>query len=315
MQTSTPDQIRATVRQAYGAVATQKQQSGCCGGASCCGPTGSSSRQLGYTDADLAAVPEGADLGLGCGNPQAIAGLRPGERVLDLGSGAGFDAFLAARQVGPTGWVIGVDMTTEMIDRAKANAGKIGLTYVDFRLGEIEHLPVEDDSIDVIMSNCVINLAPDKPMVFREAFRVLAPGGRLAISDVVAIGEIPAAIAADPAAYTGCVAGAAPVAELERMIAAAGFQDVRVAVQPQSRALIEEWSPGSGAEQFVASALIEAVKPACPSALHAEPSRPEACCDSVLISTCCPPEAKPACCGQSSQAATCACQSGGSTRR
>ena len=263
MQTSTSEQIRAAVRQAYGAVATEEQQSGCCGGAtSCCGPTGSSSRQLGYTDADLAAVPDGADLGLGCGNPQAIAGLRPGERVLDLGSGAGFDAFLAARQVGPTGRVIGVDMTPEMIDRAKANAAKTGLAYVDFRLGEIEHLPVDDASVDVIMSNCVINLAPDKPTVFREAFRVLAPGGRLAISDIVAIGDIPAAIAADPAAYTGCVAGAAPVAELERMIAAAGFKEVRVAVQVQSRTLIEEWSPGSGAAQFVASALIEAVKPA-----------------------------------------------------
>jgi SAM-dependent methyltransferase len=262
MQTSTSDQIRATVRQAYGAVATQGQQSGCCGsGSSCCGPTGSSSQQLGYTDADLAAVPEGADLGLGCGNPQAIAALRPGERVLDLGSGAGFDAFLAARQVGPIGRVIGVDMTPEMIDRAKANAAKIGLTYVDFRLGEIERLPVEDDSIDVIMSNCVINLAPDKPTVFREAFRVLTPGGRLAISDVVAIGHIPAAIAAHPAAYTGCVAGAASVGELERMIAAAGFEDVRIAVQAQSGSIIEEWNPGSGAEQSVASALIEAVKP------------------------------------------------------
>ena len=261
MQASTFDQVHATVRQAYGAVATQEQQSGCCGGGtSCCGPTGPSSKQLGYTDADLAAAPDGADLGLGCGNPQAIAGLRVGERVLDLGSGAGFDAFLAARQVGPSGRVIGVDMTPEMIDRAKANAVKSGLVYVDFRLGEIEHLPVEDASVDVIMSNCVINLAPDKPTVFREAFRVLAPGGRLAISDIVAISDIPAAIAADPAAYTGCVAGAAPVAELERMIAAAGFKDVRIAVQAQSRTLIEEWTAGSG-EQFVASALIEAVKP------------------------------------------------------
>ena len=261
MQTSTPDQIRATVREAYGAIATQQQQSGCCaGGASCCGPTGSSSRQLGYNDADLAAVPDGADLGLGCGNPQAIAVLKPGERVLDLGSGAGFDVLLAARRVGPTGRVIGVDMTPEMIERARANAATIGVDYVEFRLGEIEQLPVDDGSIDVIMSNCVINLAPNKPAVFREAFRVLAPGGRLAISDVVAIGELPTAIAGDSAAYTGCIAGAAPVAELERTIAGAGFADVRVAVQAQSRALIEEWSPG--AEQFVASALIEAVKPA-----------------------------------------------------
>ncbi len=265
MQTSTADQIRATVREAYGAVASQKQQSGCCtgtGGASCCGPTGTSSTRLGYTETDVASVPDGADLGLGCGNPQAIAGLQPGERVLDLGSGGGFDAFLAARQVGPTGRVIGVDMTPEMIALARANAAKVGLDYVDFRLGDIEHLPVDDASVDVIMSNCVINLAPDKPAVFREAFRVLAPGGRLAISDMVAVGDLPAAIANDPAAYTGCIAGAAPVAELERMIVDAGFQQVRVTVQAQSREFVEEWSPGTGAEQVVASALIEAVKAA-----------------------------------------------------
>lgn len=265
METSTADQIRATVRQAYGAVASQKQRDGCCGGGvgtSCCGPTGTSSTRRGYSDADVAAMPNGADLGLGCGNPQAIAALTPGERVLDLGSGGGFDAFLAARQVGPTGRVIGVDMTPEMISLARGNAVKVGLDYVEFRLGDIEHLPVEEASVDVIMSNCVINLAPDKPAVFREAFRVLVPGGRLAISDMVAIGDLPAAIANDPAAYTGCLAGAAPIAELERMIAAAGFQHGRVSVQVQGRPLVEEWSPGSGAEQVVASALIEAVKPA-----------------------------------------------------
>jgi SAM-dependent methyltransferase len=217
---------------------------------------------LGYSDADLAAVPDGADLGLGCGNPQAIAALKPGERVLDLGSGGGFDAFLAARQVGPTGRVMGVDMTPEMIALARTNAAKVGLDYVDFRLGEIEHLPVADAAVDVIMSNCVINLAPDKPAVFREAYRVLAPGGRLAISDMVAVGDLPAAIANDPAAYTGCIAGAAPVAELERMITDAGFQQVRITVQPQSRELVEDWRAGSGAGQVVASALIEAVKPA-----------------------------------------------------
>jgi arsenite methyltransferase len=265
MQTSTAEQIRATVREAYGAVASQKQQGGCCGGgggASCCGPSGSSSTRLGYSDDDVAAVPDGADLGLGCGNPQAIAALVSGERVLDLGSGGGFDAFLAARQVGPTGRVIGVDMTPEMVALARGNAVKVGLDYVDFRLGDIERLPVDDASVDVVMSNCVINLAPDKPAVFREAYRVLAPGGRLAISDMVAVGDLPAAIANDPAAYTGCIAGAAPVAELERMIAQAGFEQVRVRVQAQSRELVEEWSPGSGAEQVVASALIEAVKPA-----------------------------------------------------
>ena len=263
MQTVTPDQIRATVRQAYGAVAIQKQQGGCCGGgSSCCGPAGSSSTRLGYTDADMAAVPVGVDLGLGCGNPQAIAGLEPGERVLDLGSGAGFDAFLAARQVGSAGQVIGVDMTPEMVALARANAAKVGLTHVDFRLGYIEQLPVADGSVDVIMSNCVINLAPDKGAVFREAFRVLAPGGRLAISDMVAIGDLPEAVAADPAAYTACIAGAAPVAELERMIADAGFGRVRIAVQAQSRELVDNWSPGTGADEAVASALIEAVKPA-----------------------------------------------------
>jgi len=263
MQTSTADQIRATVREAYGAVASQKQQGGCCtAGPGCCGPTGTSSTRLGYTSDDLAAVPDGADLGLGCGNPQAIAGLKPGERVLDLGSGGGFDAFLAARQVGPTGRVVGVDMTPEMIALSRDNAAKAGLDHVDFRLGDIERLPVDDASVDVILSNCVINLAPDKPAVFREAFRVLVPGGRLAISDMVAIGDLPAAIANDPAAYTGCVAGAAAIADLERMIADVGFERVRVTVQAQGRDLVEDWSPGSGASQVVASALIEAVKPA-----------------------------------------------------
>jgi SAM-dependent methyltransferase len=261
MKISSPDEIRTLVRETYGAVATRKQDR-CCGGTSCCDPADTGSRQLGYSDTDLASVPEGADLGLGCGNPQAIAALVAGERVLDLGSGAGFDAFLAARQVGPTGSVIGVDMTPEMIERARANAVKTGLSQVEFRLGTIEQLPVADASVDVILSNCVINLSPDKPAVFREAFRVLAPGGRLAISDVVATGDLPAAIAADPAAYTGCIAGAAPVAELERVIAQAGFTNVRVNVREASRVLVEAWSPGTGADQVVASAAIEAIKPA-----------------------------------------------------
>jgi SAM-dependent methyltransferase len=217
---------------------------------------------LGYTETDLAAVPDGADLGLGCGNPHAIAQLRPGERVLDLGSGGGFDALLAARHVGPSGTVIGVDMTPEMIALAQRNAVKVGLDSVEFRLGDIERLPLDDASIDVIMSNCVINLAPDKPAVFREAYRVLAPGGRLAIADMVAIGDLPPAIAEDPAAYTGCIAGAAPAGELERMIADAGFANVRVTVTTESRELVEDWSSGTGAADLVASALIEAIKPA-----------------------------------------------------
>lgn len=256
--------IKAAVRTAYGRIASEGQgqsaATGCCGGGtSCCGPTGTGSQALGYTEADLAAVPDGADLGLGCGNPQAIAELKPGERVLDLGSGGGFDAFLASRQVGPSGSVVGVDMTPEMIARARGNAAKVQAANVQFRLGEIEHLPVADASVDVIMSNCVINLSTDKPSVFREAFRVLAPGGRLAISDIVALQEIPEEMRRDLDAYAGCVSGAAQVAEVKRMLGDAGFEDVRVDLKADSEALVEGWSPGAG--QMVASALIRARKP------------------------------------------------------
>ena len=301
MQTSTSDQIRDTVRQAYGAIATGRQAS-CCSGSGCCGAGESPSRELGYSADDMASVPEGADLGLGCGNPQAIAALKPGERVLDLGSGAGFDAFLAARQVGAAGLVVGVDMTPEMVARARANAAKAGLGQVDFRLGDIEHLPVETGAFDVIMSNCVINLAPDKGAVFREAYRVLAPGGRLAISDVVAIGDLPAAIAADPAAYTGCVAGAAAVADLEHLMAAAGFSQVRITLRNEARAMLQTFDADPTAAPVVSSALIEAVKP------QRTGQAPEACCDSVLLETCCEPSAKSACCGASAAGSTCGCQ-------
>jgi SAM-dependent methyltransferase len=228
---------------------------------------------IGYSEEELASVPEGADLGLGCGNPQAVASLKPGERVLDLGSGAGFDAFLAARHVGPTGHVVGVDMTPEMITKSRANLTKIGLANVEFRLGEIEHLPVADSSADVIMSNCVINLSPDKPAVFREAFRALAPGGRLAISDIVAIAPLPPALAQDEAAYTGCVAGAALISDLEQMLIEAGFSHARIDVKGDSRALVSGWVPGTRAEDYVASALIQAVKPseATPQIIQAPP--------------------------------------------
>jgi SAM-dependent methyltransferase len=281
---------------------------------------------LGYTEADLAAVPDGADLGLGCGNPQAIAQLRPGERVLDLGSGGGFDAFLAARQVGATGRVIGVDMTPEMIALAHRNAMKVGLDHVEFRLGDIERLPVDDESIDVVMSNCVINLAPDKPAVFREAYRVLARGGRLAISDMVAIGDLPQAIAEDPTAYTGCIAGAAPVVELERMIAGAGFTDVKVTVETESREMVEDWSPGNrcseprrlrahrGDQARVTRRTIsthqQPVRSATPvtSLTSDGGTTPPACCATVLLSACCRPQAKASCCGSSPQPATCGCQ-------
>jgi SAM-dependent methyltransferase len=280
MQTSTAEQIRETVRQAYGAIAAAEQGS-CCSAPGCCGSGESPSRGLGYSAADVASVPDGADLGLGCGNPQAIAALKSGERVLDLGSGAGFDAFLAARQVGPGGLVVGVDMTPEMVARATANAAKGGWAQVEFRLGDIEHVPADSGTFDVIMSNCVINLAPDKAAVFREAYRVLAPGGRLAISDVVAIGDLPAALAADPAAYTGCVAGAAPVADLERLMAEAGFSDVRITLRDEARAALEAVHAGQASAPIVSSALIEAVKPRAPEPV------PPACCNSMRIEACC----------------------------
>jgi SAM-dependent methyltransferase len=258
------DIVRDAVRKTYGEIAKGQVTGGCCNSgpsSSCCGPTPSSSRALGYSDEELASVPEGADLVLGCGNPQAIAALRRGERVLDLGSGAGFDAFIAARQVGPEGRVIGVDMTPEMIAKARRNAATVDLTNVDFRLGEIEHVPAPDASVDVIMSNCVINLSPDKPAVFREAFRVLAPGGRLAISDIVALAPLPEMLAQDMAAYTGCVAGASLITDLEDMLTSTGFVDIRIDVKGASRELVSGWMPGRRAEDYVASALIQAVKP------------------------------------------------------
>jgi len=215
---------------------------------------------MGYSAGELAAVPEGADMGLGCGNPQAIAGLCSGETVLDLGSGGGFDCFLAAKRVGRTGKVIGVDMTPEMVSKARGNARKVEATNVDFRLGEIEHLPVADDSIDVILSNCVINLSPDKAAVFRDAFRVLKAGGRLAISDVVALKDMPPALARSVEAMTGCVAGSAKVTDLEKMLGEAGFEDVRIVPRPESGAIIAQCMPG--AESYVASATIEGRKPA-----------------------------------------------------
>jgi SAM-dependent methyltransferase len=255
METQDNDQVRAQVRTAYAKVA--KGADGC--GVGCCGTKGSGSLAMGYTEADLASVPEGADLGLGCGNPQAIAALRPGETVLDLGSGAGFDCFLAASRVGRTGRVIGVDMTHEMVTKARDNARRISATNVEFRLGEIEHLPVPDESVDVIISNCVINLSPDKGAVFREAIRVLKPGGRIAISDVVATQAIPREVADSVEALTGCVAGAAPVDEVRALLADAGFEAIKVDPRRDSGAIIAQCMPG--AESFLASAVIEGKKP------------------------------------------------------
>ncbi len=226
------EEIKKAVREGYASLA--KGDGFCCAATStCCGGAQtdmvrSLSKQIGYTDEDLNSVPEGSNLGLGCGNPVALASLREGEVVLDLGSGAGFDCFLAAQRVGESGVVIGVDMTPEMLEKARKNAEKGGFGNVEFRLGEIEHLPVADSSVDVIISNCVINLAPDKDQVFREAYRVLKPGGRLMISDIVLLGELPPQVMSSIEAYIGCVAGALRKEDYLGSIRRAGFEEVEV---------------------------------------------------------------------------------------
>jgi len=252
--------VRDFVRETYGKVATG-QQNGCCATDRL---SAVAADKLGYSPEEIAALPEGADLGLGCGNPQAIASLKPGETVLDLGSGAGFDCFLASRSVGASGRVIGVDMTGEMLAKARTNAAKAGTTNVEFRLGQIENLPVADDSVDAVISNCVINLSPDKPAVFRETFRVLKPGGRVAVADIVRTADLPPEVATDLAALCGCVAGAASVEELETMLRDTGFQEIRIQPKDASREFIRNWTPGSNAADFVVSATIEAIKPAGP---------------------------------------------------
>ncbi len=224
------EQIKKVVRDGYAKIA--KQDSPCCGPVNpCCGGTNLAqniSKSIGYTEEELKAVPEGANLGLGCGNPVALASLKEGETVLDLGSGAGFDCFLAADKVGKSGRVIGIDMTPEMIDRARENAKKGNYTNVEFRLGEIENLPAADNSVDIVISNCVINLAPDKKRVFTEAFRVLKPGGRLMISDMVLLKELPDFIKNSIEAYIGCLSGAIKRDEYIEAIRGAGFQEVSI---------------------------------------------------------------------------------------
>src|SRR5579883_240795 len=250
-------EVKEMVRARYGGIAlgsvARPSASSCCD-ASVGTAADDKSIRMGYSADELAAVPEGANLGLGCGNPQIIGAMRPGEVVVDLGSGAGFDCLLAARQVGAEGRVIGVDMTHEMLNKARDNAARIGAGNVEFRLGEIEHLPIGDNTADVILSNCVINLVPDKAQVFREAFRVLKPGGRLAISDVVNIRELTPELAADRALMCGCVAGAAPEQSIRGWLEAAGFRNVRISVKPESREMIAGWAPGRGIEDYVASA-------------------------------------------------------------
>jgi arsenite methyltransferase len=265
------EQVRRQVRQRYGAVAREaivrKDAGGCCGPTAAtpcgcgCGSVDDQAVIMGYTAEQAMSAPAGSNLGLGCGNPVAIASLRPGETVLDLGSGAGFDCFLAAREVGPEGHVIGVDMTPEMVARATQNAQTAGFSWVEFRLGEIERMPVADACIDLIMSNCVVNLSPDKPAVFAEAFRVLKPGGRIAIADTVATVDLPEEARRDMALWAGCISGSATVNELHAMLQAAGFVEVRIEPKEGSREMISTWAPGSRAEDYILSATIQAVKP------------------------------------------------------
>jgi len=262
------DAIRNQVREDYAKVAEANNANEACGiESSCCGVSDDidintlNSLRLGYSEDDLENVPDGADMGLGCGNPRAIAALSQGETVVDLGSGGGFDAFLAAREVGEQGNVIGIDMTPSMISKARNNADKAKFNNVEFRLGEIEYLPIANNMVDVIISNCVINLSPDKAQVFRDAFRVLKSGGRLAISDVVASCEMPEEMKNDLALYSGCMAGASLIHELEKFMQDAGFSEIKITPKDESKEFIKDWAPDTNVTDYVLSAHIEAIKP------------------------------------------------------
>lgn len=299
METNEQERVRAAVRESYGKIArdnganTDPPQADCgcgCGPApvniesaqtaSCCGPsdgmadaascggqsTASTERMsaiMGYSKEDVESVPEGANMALGCGNPVALASMKPGETVVDLGSGGGFDCFLASKEVGETGKVIGVDMTSDMISLARKNVVKMETNNVEFRLGEIENLPVADNTADIIMSNCVINLSPDKESVYREAYRVLKPGGRLSISDVLATAQLPEKIRNDLALVGACIGGAATTEDVTEMIEQAGFQEITITPKDNNRELLKEWDPArsENAVDYVTSAYIEAVKP------------------------------------------------------
>ncbi len=266
MKLTKSDDVRGEVRGRYAKIAAAGGTGCGCGSSACCGtPINAKAADiavgLGYSEKDVKGAPEGANMGLGCGNPQAIAALRPGETVLDLGSGGGFDCFLAAKAVGGRGFVVGVDMTPEMVSSARRNAEKAGLGNVEFRLGEIENIPAADGMFDVVISNCVINLSPEKSKVFSEIFRVLKSGGRLAVSDVVRTAEMPEEMKKNPALYSGCIAGAASPVELRSMLERAGFVNISITPKNESGTFIREWAPGSGAENFVVSAAIEAEKP------------------------------------------------------
>jgi len=284
METKDKEKVRQAVRESYGNIAKSVSvvsgigaAPSCCGPtetaaptnaqAACCGSPEVTSEQLnqlmGYSKTDILSAPEGANMGLGCGNPVALASLKPGETVVDLGAGGGFDCFLAAKQVGGTGKVIGVDMTPDMVTKARMNAEKVGTKNVEFRLGEIENLPVADNSTDIIMSNCVINLSPDKLSVYRDAFRILKPGGRLAIADIVATAPLPEKVQKDLALVSACVGGAATIDDTVEMLKETGFADIKVQPKDESRELIRAWDPNKSdnAGDYVVSAYIEAVKP------------------------------------------------------
>lgn len=247
------EEIKKVVRKNYANIA-KKERSCCTPTDPCCGgaePKQFDSQIIGYSEDDLAALPEGADLGLGCGNPVAVASLKEGETYVDLGSGAGIDCFIASKKVGKTGKVIGVDMTPDMIDKARENAKKGNFDNVEFRLGEIEHLPVADNTVDIITSNCVINLSPDKKAIFKDAFRILKPGGRLMISDIVLLKELPDYILNSLEAYVGCIAGAMLKDDYLGLVKEAGFSDVEIVSEsafqtdslikdPIAKAIIEE---------------------------------------------------------------------------
>ncbi len=263
------DDIRTNVRENYAKVALKLNSTqGCCTPASsCCNPSDNQnisieeiSQKMGYTKEELASIPDGANMGLSCGNPQAIADLKHGETVVDLGSGGGFDCFLAAPKVGKEGQVIGIDMTPEMISKARRNAEKPGFENVEFRLGEIEHMPVADHTADIIISNCVINLSPNKQQVFKEAYRILKTGGRLAISDVVLTAALPESYLTDMNLYSGCISGAISIAEYEELLKDAGFTNISIVPKDESKEFIREWEPNYDLENYIVSAIIQAVK-------------------------------------------------------
>ncbi|MCL2860110.1 MAG: arsenite methyltransferase [Oscillospiraceae bacterium] len=256
------DKIHRKVQNDYKKVAMEEAQGCNCCSSSCCSSSELSnlSTQLGYSEEEQNSIPKGANMGLGCGNPQAVANIKLGETVLDLGSGGGFDCFLASKQVGDIGKVIGIDMTAEMISKARNNAKENNFTNVEFRLGEIENMPVANETVDVIISNCVINLSPNKEQVFKEAYRVLKNGGRLAISDIVLTAELPDEVKKDLSLYSACVSGASYMKDLEKYISLAGFKNIQITPKEESKEFIKEWTPEFNVQDFIVSANIEAIK-------------------------------------------------------